>query len=235
MKKITFIVQSKGGVGKSAFTYMLANINQNAESTIFVDMDNETNTSQNQLKFVKVISHKLIDQKTKNIDRAAFDTFFEDFIISDKVKSAICDMGASSSEQFLVFLRDDSGAEMLQELKEHGVTIQVCCVVAGSNAFPSSAEYARELVKAIGERDNISKIIVKNNYFSFSDEQEKALSKLSQISKTILIDFNIVPNNVPGTVREIHSLMEEGMPIENAKTLTKLRLKPSLSAIKVAI
>ena len=85
MKKITFIVQSKGGVGKSAFTYMLANINQNAESTIFVDMDNETNTSQNQLKFVKVISHKLIDQKTKNIDRAAFDTFFEDFIISDKV------------------------------------------------------------------------------------------------------------------------------------------------------
>jgi hypothetical protein len=236
MKKITFIIQSKGGVGKSAFTYMIANKYEKQSDIVFVDMDNETNTSASQLQFTKkTIAHNLIDTNTKNIDRAAFDSFFEDFIQSKKLKSAICDLGATTSEQFLVFLKEDSGHDILNAIHEMGVEIQLCCIVAGLNAFHASSTFCKELFKAIGPNSHVKRYIVKNNFFEFSPEQSEAIAKLAEFTESKIEEFNIVPNNVPGTLKELHSLMGKGESLDSAKVFTKLRIKPSIDAITVEI
>lgn len=235
MKKLTFVIQSKGGVGKSAFTYMLANKYHQKEDTMFVDMDNETKTTSSQLSFTNNrMSHNLIDKNTKNIDRSAFDTFFEDFINSKTINSAVCDLGATTSEQFLIFMKEDSGKDIINAITEMDVLIQICCVVPGQNAFPPSSTFCMELFKSLGNA-NVKKIIVKNNYLEFSSDQNEALKKLAKISNAEIEEFNIVPNNVPGTLKEVHALMEKGESINSAKTFTKLRIKPSIEAITVEV
>ncbi len=236
MKKITFILQSKGGVGKSTLTYVLANKYLQKEDTVFVDMDNESNTSSQQLSFVKKkISQNLIDQNTKNIDRSGFDQFFENFLSSEKTSSAVCDLGATTSEQFLVFIKNDGGAKMLDALHEMGIEVQICCVISGLNAFAASSTYCKDLFKALAAVKKIKKIIIKNNFFPFNAEQDTALIKLANASSSDLIDFNIVPNNVPGTLKEIHALMEQGKPISEAKTFTKIRIKDSIESLTIDI
>jgi len=234
MKKMTFILQSKGGVGKSAFAYLLANKNKERKDLKIVDMDNETNTASDQIKFLKPAKHNLINAGTKNIDRSAFDNFFEDFIYSEKYSSALCDLGATTSEQFLVFLKED-GDEIIKALIKMDCEIQVCCVVAGSNAFPASAEYCRELFKILPQDDKISKFIVKNNYFEFTEEQVAALENVAQKTNSKIQDFNIVSGNVPGVVKEIHGLMEAGKSFDDAKTFTKIRLKEALNNVSIQI
>ena len=233
MKTITFILQSKGGVGKSAFVYLLANKYNYVTEFVVVDMDNETNTAVKQTQFVKTLKHNLIDSKTKNIDRAAFDNFLEDFINTDKITSAICDCGATTSEQFLVFLQE-AGTEILKSVIEMNINVQICCVVPGLNAFPASADYCRNLFKNI-DIPEIKKYIVKNNYFEFSDEQNEALAKLAKVTNAKIQEFNIVPNNVPGTLKEVHALMEAGKSFDDAKTFTKIRVKQSIEEITIRI
>ena len=64
MVKLFFILQSKGGVGKSAYTYNLANKSIQAKvEALFLDLDNETKTSEKQLRFVQSNSYNLIDEK----------------------------------------------------------------------------------------------------------------------------------------------------------------------------
>ncbi|MCL2073687.1 MAG: AAA family ATPase [Marinilabiliaceae bacterium] len=229
MKTITFILQSKGGVGKSAFAYLLANKYKEKTDLLVVDMDNETNTASNQLKFMSPLTHNLIDTGTKTIDRSSFDTFFENFIHSDKFASALCDLGATTSEQFVVFLKEN-GDEIIKELVNMGIRVQICCVIAGQNAFPASSEYCRELFQYLSNAD-VTKFIIKNNYYEFTQEQTEALQQLSELTNSKIQEFNIVPGNVPGTLKEVHALMEEGIALENAKTFTKIRLKSSMDSI----
>lgn len=236
MKKLTFVVQSKGGAGKSALTYLLANKYKDNDTIMFVDMDNETKTSSLQLAFAhRTMSHNLIDDNTKNIDRAGFDKFFEEFINGKTITSAVCDMGGTSSEQFLIFLKNDGGADMLEALISMNVEVQVLCVVAGMNAFPSSSNYCRDLFKELSEISLIQKVIIKNNFNAFTEEQNSALVKLSKATKSIIEEFNIVPNNVPGTLAEVHGLMEQGKPLSDAKTFTKIRLKKSIDNCSISI
>jgi len=233
MKKITFILQSKGGVGKSAFAYLLANINKERPDLRIIDMDNETNTASNQIKFIKTGKHNLINSSTKSIDRSSFDNFFGDFISSD-YSSALCDLGATTSEQFLVFLKE-AGDEIIKELVIMNVEIQICCVIAGSNAFPASAEYCRELFKILPVDERIKKFIIKNNYTEFTEEQVNTLTDISKKVKSTIQEFNIVSGNVPGVIKEIHALMEAGKSFDDAKVFTKIRLREAMNSILIQV
>lgn len=49
MKKLSFIVQAKGGVGKSLLVYLIGLSEENNESSFFVDVYASTKTSCKQL------------------------------------------------------------------------------------------------------------------------------------------------------------------------------------------
>ena len=51
-KELNFVLQAKGGVGKSLLTYLLGLAKQTQDSTLFVDVDSSTKTSTRQLIFL---------------------------------------------------------------------------------------------------------------------------------------------------------------------------------------
>lgn len=53
MKNYHFIIQAKGGVGKSMLTYLYALNNEQNPSVLFLDVDNSTKTSDRQLGFLR--------------------------------------------------------------------------------------------------------------------------------------------------------------------------------------
>ncbi|WP_090155873.1 hypothetical protein [Dyadobacter soli] len=53
MKNLHFIVQAKGGVGKSILMYLFALKHYQDSKCLFIDVDASTQTSTRQLKFVQ--------------------------------------------------------------------------------------------------------------------------------------------------------------------------------------
>lgn len=235
-KKLSFILQSKGGVGKSAFTFMLANkVSQDEElskQTLFVDMDNETHTSESQLKFVNIKTHNLINERTKHIDRSNIDVFLENFIDQKKYVSAVCDMGATTSEQFLKFMEDESASEMMEVLHSEGIKVNMFCLVGGDNTFPASSKYCMDLFSLVN--GNVSKHIVLNDMFDYTDNQQNSIKKLAKVTKAKVSNFNIIQSEEERSLKEILYCMENGLsPFTDAGRFTLIRFRNSLKKIKV--
>jgi cellulose biosynthesis protein BcsQ len=59
MKKVHLILQAKGGVGKSLFTWFVAHAEKDTK-TSFIDLDESTHTSSNRLE--SIVGNKRIRQ-----------------------------------------------------------------------------------------------------------------------------------------------------------------------------
>ncbi|MCC9138863.1 AAA family ATPase [Pontibacter silvestris] len=233
MKKITFIAQSKGGVGKSALTYMIANkIYRNKDrflKTVFVDMDNETNTSATQVQFGQVNELELINPKTRLMDRSRLDKFFKEFALQEEFEHAVCDMGATTSEQFLNFLSDEGTLQVMQLITgQLDIKLEILCIVAGDNSFNSSASFCGKLFKGIQGHAELR--IIKNNLFDYSDAQQKELEKMARAYNASVIEFGLLGNMVIGeSIDEIKRLMQDGKAaIEDGSLFTKVRYKKAV-------
>lgn len=232
MKKLTFVIQSKGGVGKSALTYMLANKlydTDRFDKTLFVDMDDETRTTSNQLQFATINSLNLISQKTKQIDRSLLDKFFVTFVEQEEFEHAICDMGATTSEQFQRFLEDEGSLEIMEALtKDLGLTLEILCVVAGDNSFKSSATFCHKIFDGLGELAELK--IVKNTLFNYSEAQDKELNKLAKTYNAEVMEFGLLgKSSGEGSLKEIKELMQEGKAaIKESSFTTKIRFNKGL-------
>lgn len=231
MKKMTFIIQSKGGVGKSALTYMMANklLSQDKETfekTVFVDMDEGTRTTTTQLQFATINSLKLVSAKTKQIDRSLLDKFFIGFAEQEDYTNAICDMGATTSEQFLKFLDDGGSIEFLEALKDM-LKIEFLCVVAGQDSFQSSGTFCHEIFKKLNGITDLR--LVKNNLFYYSDAQNTELQKLSKTYKAPILEFNLIDGQQENSLKEVKDLMQEGKAAVNDSSFaTKIRFNTVL-------
>jgi len=228
MVNLFIILQSKGGVGKSAYTYNLANMAvQAGVDALFLCMDNETKTSEKQLGFVSCDSYDLIDTKSKQIDRTKLDAFFEEMSTQQNYEYVFCDMGATSSEQFHKYIDSEDGAEILTSLKELGINLNIHCIIGGDNVYPACADFAEGLFENTqGVAENV---IVLNNKFDYNDGQMHDIRQLSQKYQAKITDFNII--NEAGTrgISLVHKLMEEGKAaILEAPVLTRKRYEISL-------
>lgn len=235
-KSLTFICSEKGGVGKSQLCWLLANqivlfAPDRIDSTLFVDLDNETQTSTNNLKFVKAKQFNLVSKQTSSLDRSKFIDFLEMFLESSKT-SAICDLGAITSAEFKTFLEDEASLEILSEMQSAGVKINIACVVSGESSFPSSCGYAKELLKLIG--NNATKYILCNRFFPFSEDQEKTVKQLAKLTDSILADFDVVSGHEAGTTSTIHQLMLQGKSLKDASKFTQIKVKKNVINVPIS-
>lgn len=186
MKKLHFIVQAKGGVGKSLLTYLIALAKEQNENCFFVDVDSSTKTSVQQLKFLGenrqetlslldrdeyLIRDNLI-QYLEAIQEAPFTEFVFDF-------------GAAESEQLpaLIF-RDIPFGEFLQEL---GYEVVFHVVIAGGSSYTASVAYMHKMFKILnGEFD----ILVWQNLYTF--QKWEALSE-ELAGNCRNIDLKLIP------------------------------------------
>jgi hypothetical protein len=144
MKKIHFIAQAKGGVGKSLLMYLFALKFGHDSSIFFVDLDSSTESSKRQLKFLPdsnmdvvnlsddkdvLVRDRLISY-LEQVSDSAFDQFF-------------FDLGSPESAQLPALLRYD--LPMKEFADELGLEIIFHIVIGGGSAYVASGRYLDQI------------------------------------------------------------------------------------------
>jgi hypothetical protein len=165
MKKINFILNAKGGVGKSVLTYLLAINNFENKKTAFIDTDNSTQTSTKQLKFLESNRTETLSLLNENqvLIRDKLVSYLEN-LASSTFEEFFFDLGSPESEQMPALLeRDIPFKEFLNAL---GFEAHFNIVIGGGGAYRPSIEYFQKLMKAL---KNEFEVTVWQNIYSFSN------------------------------------------------------------------
>ena len=160
-KKVTFLAQSKGGVGKSFITWFIARSQKDATS-IFIDLDKSTRTSQRLKSLVgndRILELSIMDGNLK-MDREAFLNIFAN-ISKTETEEWYVDLGAPESDELKSFFKNEvSGNELKEILDDFDIDLRILVIIAGEDAFAASVSYYKELSELAGDFINI--VAIKN-------------------------------------------------------------------------
>ena len=225
MKQLHFVVQAKGGVGKSLLTYLLGLSNHSNEDALFVDVDSSTQTSSRQLKFLgehRTETLSLLNDKEVLV-RDKFIAYLES-LADTPFQNIYFDFGAPESEQFPALIeRDLPFKEFLDELDFEA---HFYLVVGGGGAYASSVEYFQKMMKVLGNDFDVAvwkSITTFNNFPLLAQELERNCHKL-QIPLRQFGDFE--PSSNLGS--QILSGIRLGYALNDYQTGARLALKKEL-------
>lgn len=178
MKTIYLNIQSKGGSGKSMFTYLQALKYESNEDTAFVDLDSSTQTSKRQLKFLvlkktnRVIEVSIID-KQKKIEREKLFQILE-ALNQTQFKDIYVDFGASESEQLPSLFSLDFSIDDFKEF-EKGLDAKIIfnVIIAGGTAYVSTLEYLQRVTALVEGKFEIYAWINEFTFFNYSSYIEE--------------------------------------------------------------
>ncbi len=163
-------LQSKGGVGKSLLTYLLAQTQVENPTVLFVDVDASTNTSMRQLKFLpqnQLEAVSLLDKHEKLV-RDQFIDYLES-LQSTPFSEVYFDFGTPESEQFPALIKKDIPFKMFMDKLGYDAHFHI--VIAGGGAYFASVEYLRKIGLAT---NNEFEITVWKNITSFENSENLA-------------------------------------------------------------
>lgn len=149
MKQLNFIVQAKGGVGKSLLSYLVAIAHESDESTLFVDADSSTKTSSRQLKFLgenRTEALSLLNEKEVLV-RDNLISYLESLIDSPFQKFYL-DFGAPESEQLPSLIERDLPFKEFTDELNFKVIFHI--VIGGGGAYSASVDYLQKMMRALG-------------------------------------------------------------------------------------
>lgn len=220
-----FIIQSKGGVGKSYLTKLLSlKADKDQAKTYFIDCDN---ASASTTKFFRGIDEKkspYILFKSENllgsdkkIDRTKFDTFLS---VVEKLDNVVVDFGAASSEQLLYYIQEESKNGIIETLQEIGISIFL--IVAGGGSIKESVEFALELQKI--KEINGFVTVVANEYLGGVNGKSVQSYTNADIQITSLHDD---PNSE--AQKEWNELMNTGVVYSDILSMTVIRKRRVLA------
>ena len=169
MKTFHYILQAKGGVGKSFLTYLYALSLESEPTSLFLDVDHSTKTSDRQLAFLRGQAQKRLAKLSLFNERAKQD---RQLLVQSVVELAgldyqqyFLDFGAPESEQFPAMLAQDIPASLLKRVESQLKSQFIFHVVIGGNtAFKPCVEYLEQLVIRLEAH---FQIVVHPNLYSF--------------------------------------------------------------------
>ncbi len=223
MKQINLILQAKGGVGKSLFTWFVAQAEKD-KKTSFIDLDESTKTTANRLESVvgkNRIRHVDILNDSKRLEREKIIALFESL---SKVQSPtiFIDFGAAESEEFKKLLEFDILAHILkEELSQMEIDLRFYIVLAGRDAFLACYSYYEKLKLLI---ESQFQMIVLINEGTFGDAEAIALVKQNFINtNAIFRGFGNLGNAESG--RDVIKILTEGKGEESLNLMGKITFK----------
>lgn len=225
-RKLNFILCSKGGVGKSMLTLLFALVKENDEHSVFIDLDNSTQTSTKQLKFLgsnRTETVSLLNDKEVLV-RDNLISYLES-LVSSPFNEFFFDLGSPESEQMPALLdRDIPFKEFLDEL---GFEAHFHVVVGGGGAYKPCIEYLQKLLKSLhGQFD----ITVWKNITSFNNFQALG-NELKQICHDLAIRFRQFGDFDPSS--HLGNQILDGIRLGNGfndyQTGARLRIKKELN------
>jgi len=226
MKQLHFIIQAKGGVGKSLLTYLLALTQQDSPGSLFVDVDSSTQTSTRQLHFLgdsRTESLSLLNDKEVLV-RDNLISYLES-LAESPFETIYFDFGAPESEQLPALLeRDVPFREFLDEL---GCEAHFHVVVGGGGAYASSVAYLQKILKALQEQFEVTvwKSLTTFNNFPVLAEELQRNCQLMHLALKGFGDFE-PSSNLGG---QILDGIRKGYQLAEYQTGARLRLKKELN------
>jgi len=142
-----FILQAKGGVGKSLHTYLRA-LTESDRHSLFVDVDSSTKTSLRQLTFLgedRLESISLIDKRDVLV-RDIFVGYVES-LLESPFQEVFMDFGAPESEQFPALVARD--LDFKEWCDEVGFKAVFHIIMAAGGAYRACGEYLDKMVQVL--------------------------------------------------------------------------------------
>lgn len=225
MKKLHFIAQSKGGVGKSLLMYLMALKNHHKPGTLFVDMDASTFTSERQLLF---LSSEQFDKVSLLNERAALE---RDNLISylttlsrSQYQEIYIDMGAPESEQLPALIEFDIPLKELADMLE--VSIEFHIVIGGAGAYNASVDYLVKMKEVAGSEFKITVWESMTGFRKFPNLAQELEENCERAGLTVRKFADFEPGSFVGN--EILSGVRKGIALEAYEPGPRLRLKREL-------
>jgi hypothetical protein len=225
MKKLNFIVQAKGGVGKSLLVYLIGLSEENNENSFFVDVDASTKTSCKQLQFLgenRFESLSILNNQ-EYLMRDILISYLES-IASSKFDEYYFDFGAPESEQLpaLIF-RDLPFKEFLDAM---GFVAHFHVVVSGGGSYAACTDYLMKIHKVL--KGEFAITVWKNIYgFGGWETLSAELEHNCQAINVELLEFgDFEPNSNLGG--QIMDQIRRGKPLEDYSWGAKLKMTMEL-------
>jgi hypothetical protein len=184
MKQINFIMQNKGGVGKSMLTYLLALKHQkksieeieNLDKILFADGDILNLTTDRQCKFLTIAHVNLMD-KNQKFQRDKLLRSLE-YFSKVEAETIYIDFGASESGQFPALVSLDYSSNLFQDFAQNfEIEITVNVVVAGGTSFIPCTDFLKNVVLALNKKITVS---VWANDWTFKNDSPETLMELAK-------------------------------------------------------
>ncbi|MBL0744838.1 hypothetical protein [Chryseolinea lacunae] len=190
-----FIVQGKGGAGKSLLAFMPAEKYQDA---VILDLDDAIQSTKQQL------------------DRGTFMEFFQSIAVADH-PLYIADLGGSVSEQLPKFFAPNSLQGTLSLLQASNIHLQLVCVVGGGNIFKATMTYLDELVAST--RGAIEIVVAHNGMYPCTPSQQEQLQQYVLEHTLPLIPFDLAEDKNESAMRNIETVMKDGQGLASVSPL----------------
>lgn len=231
-KTIHFIIQSKGGVGKSFLTYLFALKNQENPTVAFFDLDSSTETSERQLKFLKekgrVYQISLLDERRKIVRDRLLSSIKQ--LAEMEYQELFLDFGAPESEQLPALFSFDFSTTALKKFETKlDITFIFHIVIAGNTAYLSSTEYLDTFYQAIGQ--NFSLIVHPNEhtFYGFNHLLEE-IKKYCTKNQLIYKPFGDIDTQTD-TGNQIIKYVQNGIGLEDYDLLEQMKVESEFEKI----
>jgi hypothetical protein len=220
-----FLIQVKGGVGKSYVSKLLSlKADKEKVKTYFIDCDNASATTTKFFKGIETRKSPNILFKSENllgvdkkIDRTKFDTFLS---MIEKLENVVVDFGAASSEQLLYYIQEESKNGILETFEEIGVNFFL--LMAGGGSIKESVEVALELKKIPGIEEIVT--VVANEFQG--GVNGKSVKEYTDADVQIT---NLHEDANSEAQKEWNNLMNSGVVYSDVLSMTVIRRRRVLS------
>jgi hypothetical protein len=204
-----FVMQSKGGAGKSVCSTILAQYlkDKTAGEVSFIDTDPSNKT----LGSYQALNVQMIDVigVDKVVDQSKFDGFINDFIESNK--GMLVDTGSGDFLAINNYIYNNNIPEIFNEM---GKKLIIHCPI---NYGQASLETIKCLTMLLENYPNVSIIVWANEFFG-RGEKDLADTKLVKSNKNIIGVVTIAKKNVDTDEKDFSKMLDHFMTFDEVKS-----------------
>ena len=226
MKKVSFVISGKGGIGKSTFQFMCA---EKYPQASLWDMDDDNRTTLSRTAFRNPQKGVLRNEKNK-LDEVSITEFFEGVADGD-LTEFICDLGSPISNEFINYFMVMKAETLNFFLTGMKIDFQLLCVIGGADMFQDTMHFAQRLADVIEEK--IKMKICVNTYFKLSELQESQLSEFLNDYHLPRINFTLTDNDSDKTVKLITDMFNSGQGFSSLSFLKRLHFIDNLNKFNI--
>ncbi len=204
-----FVMQSKGGAGKSVVSAILSQyLLEQDKDLILIDTDPSNKTLGNYaglpVQKIEVLNSK------KLVDQSKFDGFVGEF--AEQSKPMLVDTGSGDFLAINAYMNDNAIPELFTELgKELIIHVPI-------NFGQAKAETLKCLIALLGNHPNTPVVIWQNEFFG--DIEETQISSLIKKYKNVVGSIKIRSMNVDTEQKDFSNMLEQSLTFSEVEEST---------------